>query len=73
MSIFQRNRKGASKGATGLVFGLPTRCPACEKPGYLDRIDLVDRVMFQHCPWCLTNWQVSEADIAARQPARSNR
>ena len=73
MSIFQRSRKEASKGSKGLVFGLPTRCPACGKPGYLDRIDLVDRVMFQHCPWCSTNWQVSEAEIAAQQPVPAER
>ena len=73
MSIFQRNRKEASKRAPSLVFGMPTRCPACEKPGYLDRIDLVDRVMFQHCPWCSTVWRVSEADITARQPVTSDR
>ena len=62
MGFFTRKRR-ASAARPALIWGMPSRCPACTKPGYLDRVDLVDRVMFQHCPWCLTKWETSEAEI----------
>ena len=37
-----------------LEFGYPTPCPECASPGYLDSIDVSDRVMYQHCPSCWT-------------------
>jgi Zn ribbon nucleic-acid-binding protein len=46
-------------------WGRPGRCPACGGRGYLDHIDLVDRVMYQHCTECGHQWQVSEAEILA--------
>ncbi len=52
-------------GASRPAFGLPTRCPHCATPGYLDRIDLVDGVMFQHCPACSHRWQTTEAELLA--------
>ena len=73
MSIFRRNHKAAPSRGSGLVFGLPTKCPACGKPGYLDRIDLVDRVMFQHCPWCSTSWHISESELVGPRPANAER
>ena len=73
MSIFNRNRKANGQTRPEQVFGLPSRCPECGKPGYLDQIDLVDRVMYQHCPWCSTNWQTREADIPNSRPAASHR
>ena len=73
MSIFRRDQKVTSSRSTGQVFGLPTKCPACNKPGYLDRIDLVDRVMFQHCPWCSMSWQVSEAELVGQEPVPAKR
>jgi formate dehydrogenase maturation protein FdhE len=48
-----------------LEFGLPTPCPSCGQPGYLDSIDLTQHVMYQHCPTCFTKWQTAEQDVAA--------
>jgi len=44
------------------VWGRPAFCPECQKRGYLDRIDVVNRLMFQHCPHCFHKWIISEAD-----------
>ncbi len=68
MGLFTRKSAAAASRPT-LIWGMPSRCPACSKPGYLDRVDLVDRVMFQHCPWCLSKWETSEAEILASRPA----
>ena len=38
-----------------------TRCPKCDRPGYLDRIDLVDCTTSQHCPDCWHRWETVEA------------
>jgi len=46
------------------VWGSPGRCPDCGGRGYLDRIDIRERIMFQHCLDCAHNWSVSEAELA---------
>jgi hypothetical protein len=46
-----------------LEFGVPTRCPRCDDYGYIDRLDLVRRVMQLHCPTCRYHWQISEEQI----------
>ncbi len=38
-------------------WGFPTRCPDCGDHGYLDRIDVVHEIMFQHCPSCWAKWE----------------
>ena len=48
-------------------FGYPTPCPVCNGPGYLDSIDLTQRVMYQHCPSCFTKYQTTEAELIATQ------
>jgi hypothetical protein len=48
-----------------IVFGMPAPCPSCGGPGYLDSIDLNERVMYQHCPSCFDRWTIAEADILA--------
>lgn len=48
-----------------LEWGVPTLCPRCDGWGYIDRLDLVDRVMRLHCPSCHFHWEVSEAQIDA--------
>jgi hypothetical protein len=48
-----------------LEWGVPTRCPRCEDWGYIDRLDLVHRVMYLHCPTCLEHWLISEDQIDA--------
>jgi hypothetical protein len=58
-----------------LEWGMPSRCPACGGYGYLDRIDLVDEVMYQHCPTCWERWTISKREIelsAARPPAATD-
>jgi len=44
------------------TWGRPGRCPDCGGHGYLDRVDPVDRIMFQHCTECFHRWSVAEAD-----------
>jgi hypothetical protein len=44
------------------VWGRPGQCPQCGGKGYLDRIDVIDRVMYQHCTDCYHKWSVAEAD-----------
>jgi hypothetical protein len=44
------------------VWGRPGRCPACGERGYLDRVDIVDRVQYEHCPDCFHKWSVAERD-----------
>ena len=38
-------------------WGFPTRCPDCGQHGYLDRIDVVHEIMYQHCPSCWAKWE----------------
>jgi hypothetical protein len=44
------------------VWGRPGQCPKCGGHGYLDRIDVIDRIMFEHCTDCFHRWQVAEAE-----------
>lgn len=44
-------------------FGFPTKCPECGGRGYLDRVDLVDRIQYQHCIACGHTWSLTEADM----------
>ncbi len=48
------------------VWGSPADCPACGEHGYIDRIDLVREVMYQHCPVCWTKYEIARADTEAR-------
>lgn len=50
-----------------LEWGLPTRCPRCFDMAYLDRLDLVARVMQLHCPTCRFRFEITEAQIEASQ------
>jgi Zn ribbon nucleic-acid-binding protein len=43
-------------------WGMPGRCPECSSAGYLDHIDMVDRVMFQHCTECGYKWTTSQEE-----------
>lgn len=47
------------------VWGRPGRCPKCGGPGYLDRIDVIDRVQYEHCTECFHKWSVAEAQTVA--------
>ena len=46
-------------------FGFPTRCPACHGRGYIDHIDLSQRVQFEHCTECALKWQSTEDEVYA--------
>lgn len=46
-------------------WGQPGRCPQCSSPGYLDHIDMVDRLMYQHCTECAHKWTTAEAETAS--------
>jgi len=46
-----------------LKWGYPSRCPKCQKRGYLSRVDAVQRVMHQHCRHCFSVWSVTESDV----------
>ena len=50
------------------VWGRPGFCPKCGGRGYLDRIDVVDRIMYEHCTECFSKWSVAESDTES--PAR---
>jgi hypothetical protein len=71
MGLFSRDKDQSvvdlrqQAAAPKLEFGLPTRCPACNEPGYLDSIDLTVRRMYQHCPACFTKWVTSEDELTS--------
>ena len=48
-----------------LQFGYPTPCPQCGGPGYLDSIDVSQRVMFQHCSSCFNKWETTEEELVS--------
>ncbi len=52
-----------------LQWGMPGRCPECGDFGYLDKVDLVNEVMVQHCPTCWHRWETTKAEIEARYSA----
>jgi predicted Zn-ribbon and HTH transcriptional regulator len=47
----------------GQEWGQPGHCPECGHQGFLDRIDLVGRELYQHCPSCEHRWITSEAEL----------
>jgi hypothetical protein len=49
------------------VWGRPGGCPKCGGQGILDRIDVVDRIQFEHCTACQFAWSVAESDTSTRR------
>ena len=49
---------------SSVKFGQPSLCNKCGGRGYLDRVDLVNRVMFQHCLSCNHKWELTEAELS---------
>ena len=47
------------------TWGLPTPCPECGDYGYLDRVDVINGVMFQHCPTCWAKWETLRSETAS--------
>jgi len=50
-----------------LEWGRPSRCPECNGRGYLDHIDMVDRIMYEHCTECGHKWTITQAQTQASQ------
>jgi len=44
------------------IWARPGLCPKCGGRGYLDRIDVIDRIQYEHCTDCFHRWSVAEAD-----------
>lgn len=44
------------------VWARPNRCPACNGKGFLDRIDVLDRIQYEHCTECGHKWTVTERE-----------
>ena len=44
-------------------WGAANPCPACGSAGFLDHIDIIDRVQFEHCPDCGHKWSQTEAEL----------
>jgi hypothetical protein len=42
-----------------ITAGVPGRCPACDGFGYIDHIDMVNRIQTQHCRNCAHRWEYS--------------
>jgi hypothetical protein len=47
------------------VWGRAARCPECGGIGYLDRVDLVERIQYEHCTECFHKWQVAETETVS--------
>ena len=53
----------AAAARAAQAWGRPGPCPDCGGVGYLDSIDMVNRVMHQHCTGCGLKWQVAESEL----------
>lgn len=47
----------------GQEWGRPGHCPRCGHQGLLDRIDLVDLQLHQHCTSCRHRWITAQRDL----------
>jgi DNA-directed RNA polymerase subunit RPC12/RpoP len=47
------------------IWGQANRCPECGGRGYLDRIDLVDHEMHEHCLQCGEKFVDRQADLSS--------
>ena len=56
----QRERRRRDEVLPDRVWGMPSACPDCGGNGYLDRIDLVQEVMHQHCTACGLRWDTAK-------------
>ena len=45
-------------------WGEPGPCPKCDGDGFLDRLDMIDRVAEVHCVDCGHKWSEREGDVA---------
>ena len=75
MGLFRRHGHDGSQGGTDTLTarptgadgvhraavqaGVPGRCPVCDGFGYIDHIDMVNRIQTQHCRACAHKWEFS--------------
>ena len=54
-----------SKGhETRRIWGQANPCPQCGGQGFLDRIDLIDRIAFEHCIDCGAKFEERDTDLS---------
>jgi hypothetical protein len=51
--------------AAAVQAGVPGRCPSCDGFGYIDHIDMVNRIQTQHCRDCAHRWEYSFDEAGA--------
>ena len=51
-----------SEGRKG-QWGAANPCPKCGSPGFLEHIDIIDRIQYEHCPECGHKWSQTEAEL----------
>lgn len=45
-----------------MVWARPNRCSVCNGKGFLERIDVQDRIQYEHCTVCGHKWTVTERE-----------
>ena len=45
-------------------FGAANPCPQCGKPGFLEHVDIIDRIQYEHCPDCGHKWSQTENELS---------
>jgi hypothetical protein len=66
IDLTERGQTPPAPTAHRQKWGRPGPCPSCGGDGFLDHIDMIDRIMYQHCTDCLKKWQVTEAELATQ-------
>jgi hypothetical protein len=56
--------EGSKAAASRQQFGQANPCPECGSPGFLDHIDIIDRIQYEHCPDCDHKWSQTEAEVS---------
>jgi hypothetical protein len=46
------------------MWGQVNPCPECGGQGYLDHIDMVDRIMYEHCTECGHKYEEREDSLS---------
>jgi transcription elongation factor Elf1 len=46
------------------IWGQANPCPECGGKSFLDRVDLIDRIAFEHCTECGAKFEERETEIS---------